>query len=87
MGGPFQKHSIVNNRELSADADSWTWLTVIGVIADVKEDGFNFRIDRPAWCLPYAPQSASTAALNLVVRTSGDPAAGLPGTCRPLPSF
>jgi putative ABC transport system permease protein len=52
---------------------TFPWLTVVGVVADVKEDLFNFRIDRPAWYLPYAQQQ-TTASLNLVVRTSGDPA-------------
>jgi predicted permease len=51
------------------------WMTVVGVVADVKEDRFNFRSSRPAWYLPYAQDSASTAPLNLVVRTSGDPVA------------
>jgi putative ABC transport system permease protein len=48
------------------------WLTVVGVVKDVKEDRFNFRIDRPVWYLPYAQQE-NTYALNLVVRSSGDP--------------
>ena len=50
-------------------------MTVVGVVADVKEDRFNFRIDRPAWYLPYAQQTAAPAALSLVVRASGDPLA------------
>src|SRR6185295_19766631 len=44
------------------------------VVADVKEDRFNFRIDRPVWYLPYAQQPATTS-LHLVVRSAGDPAA------------
>jgi putative ABC transport system permease protein len=56
---------------------AFPWLTVVGVVADVKEDRFNFRIDRAAWYLPYA-QQAGTAAVNLLVRTSGDPAAMAP---------
>jgi ABC-type antimicrobial peptide transport system permease subunit len=51
------------------------WLTIVGVVADVKEDRFNFRTSRPAWYLPYAQDSASTVPLNLVVRTTGDPTA------------
>src|SRR6185295_6116241 len=47
------------------------WLTVVGVVADTKEDAFNFRVDRPAWYLPYSQQSTS-APLNLVVRAAGD---------------
>jgi putative ABC transport system permease protein len=48
------------------------WLTVVGVVANVKEDVFNFRIDRPAWYLPYA-QADSPLPLMLAVRTAGDP--------------
>jgi putative ABC transport system permease protein len=48
------------------------WLTVVGVVADVKEDRFNFRIDRAAWYMPYA-QEDSAAPPNLVVEASGDP--------------
>jgi putative ABC transport system permease protein len=48
------------------------WLTVVGVVKDVKEDRFNFRIDRPVWYLPYAQQE-NTYALDLVVRGNGDP--------------
>lgn len=49
------------------------WLTVVGVIKEVKEDRFNFRIDRPAWYLPYAQQE-SPLPLSLVIKTEGDPA-------------
>ena len=50
------------------------WLTVVGVVADVKEDRHNFRIDRAAWYLPYA-QENSAAPPNLVVESHGDPGA------------
>src|SRR5204863_4300339 len=36
------------------DDVSNAWMTVVGVVADVKEDAFNFRINRPAWYVPYA---------------------------------
>jgi putative ABC transport system permease protein len=49
------------------------WMTVVGVIKDVKEDRFNFRINRPVWYVPYA-QHDTNAPVNLVVKTSGDPA-------------
>jgi len=49
------------------------WMTVIGVIKDVKEDLFNYRINRPVWYVPYA-QVENNFPVNLVVRTSGDPA-------------
>jgi putative ABC transport system permease protein len=50
------------------------WLTVVGVVADVKEDRFNYRIDRAVWYLPYA-QEDSPVAPNLVVECRGDGAA------------
>jgi len=50
------------------------WLTVVGVVADVKEDRFNFRTDRAAWYLPMAQQSLPAGSLSLVVRAIGDPA-------------
>jgi putative ABC transport system permease protein len=53
-------------------ADTHPWLTVVGVVSDVKEDRFNFRIDRAAWYLPYA-QESSAAAPNLVVESQADP--------------
>ncbi len=49
------------------------WMTVVGVIKDIKEDRFNFRVNRPAWYLPYA-QHDINAAVNFVVKTDGDPA-------------
>ncbi len=52
---------------------NFPWMTVIGVIKDVKEDLFNYRINRSVWYVPYA-QSENNFPLNLVLRTSGDPA-------------
>jgi putative ABC transport system permease protein len=49
------------------------WMTVIGVIKNVKEDLFNYRINRPVWYVPYA-QLENNFPVNLVVRTSSDPA-------------
>src|SRR6266480_377940 len=49
------------------------WMTVIGVIRDVKEDLFNYRVNRPVWYVPYA-QLENNFPVNLVVRTSDDPA-------------
>ena len=48
-------------------------MTVIGVIRDVKEDLFNYRVNRPVWYVPYA-QLENNFPVNLVVRTSSDPA-------------
>jgi putative ABC transport system permease protein len=50
-----------------ANQPSGQWMTVVGVVKDTKEDRFNFRIDRPAWYLPYAQHDASLP-VNLVVR-------------------
>jgi predicted permease len=55
-----------------AHQTNFPWLTVIGLIADIKEDRYNFRIDRPAWYLPHTQQEINMP-LNLVVRASGDP--------------
>jgi predicted permease len=52
------------------------WFTVVGVLDDVKEDRFNFRIDRPVWYLPLA-QREGEFPLNLVVHASGGDALAL----------
>jgi putative ABC transport system permease protein len=49
------------------------WMTVVGVVKDVKEDRANFRIDRAVWYLPYA-QHQLNLPVNLLVRTSANPA-------------
>lgn len=46
---------------------NFPWMTVVGVVENIKEDRFNFRTDRPAWYLPYAQQE-SNRPLRLVVR-------------------
>ena len=66
---PIGKHI----KRVRPGQDNFPWLTVVGVVQDIKEDRFNFRIDRPAWYLPYE-QSENTQPLDLVVKTSGDPA-------------
>jgi putative ABC transport system permease protein len=51
------------------------WMSVVGVVKDVKEDRFSFRIDRPVWYLPYAQRafpSPVSLPLELVVRAEGD---------------
>src|SRR5205823_12145420 len=53
---------------------TFPWMTVIGVVKNVKEDLFNYRINRPVWYVPYA-QVENNFPLNLVVRTNLDPAA------------
>jgi putative ABC transport system permease protein len=51
---------------------SFPWMTVVGVVKNVKEDLFNYRINRPVWYVPYA-QVENNFPLNLVVRTRVDP--------------
>jgi putative ABC transport system permease protein len=51
---------------------TFPWMIVIGVVKDVKEDLFNYRINRPVWYVPYA-QVDNNFPLNLVVRSRPDP--------------
>jgi putative ABC transport system permease protein len=51
---------------------NFPWMTVVGVVKDVKEDLFNYRIDRPVWYVPYA-QVENNFPLNMVVRADVDP--------------
>ena len=54
-----------------AASEDAPWMTVVGLVADVKEDRYNFRIDRPVWYLPYDQEVDSASYLSLVVRASG----------------
>ena len=51
---------------------TFPWMTVVGVVKDVKEDLFNYRINRPVWYVPYA-QVDNNFPLNLLVRSRADP--------------
>src|SRR6266576_6379392 len=51
---------------------TFPWMTVIGVVNDVKEDLFNYRINRPVWYMPYA-QVENNYPVNLVVCASNRP--------------
>src|SRR5438034_7655159 len=51
---------------------TFPWMTVVGVVKDVKEDLFNYRINRPVWYVPYA-QVENNFPLNLVTRAAVDP--------------
>lgn len=53
------------------------WFTVVGVVKNVKEDLFNYRINRPVWYVPYA-QVENTFPINLVVRTDSNPTSVAP---------
>src|SRR5207248_1983600 len=51
---------------------TFPWMTVVGVVKDVKEDLFNYRINRPVWYVPYA-QVENNFPVNLVIRASVEP--------------
>jgi putative ABC transport system permease protein len=51
---------------------TFPWMTVVGVVHDVKEDLFNYRINRPVWYVPYA-QFENNFPVNLVMRATVDP--------------
>jgi putative ABC transport system permease protein len=53
---------------------TFPWMTVVGVVRNVREDFDNYRIDRPVWYVPYV-QVENTFPLNLVVRTWVNPTA------------
>lgn len=38
-----------------------SWMTVVGLVRDVKEDRFNARIDRAVWYVPYAAPALTNA--------------------------
>jgi len=51
---------------------SFPWMTVVGVVSDVKEDRFNYRINRPVWYVPY-PQLENDFPVNLIIHAALDP--------------
>ena len=51
---------------------TFPWMTVVGVVKDVKEDRFNYRINRPVWYVPYA-QVENDFPVNLITRAAVDP--------------
>ncbi|HLW51981.1 MAG TPA: ABC transporter permease [Candidatus Angelobacter sp.] len=65
---PLGKHI----RRGKQEQTGFPWLTVVGVVRNVKEDRFNFRIDRPVWYMPFE-QQPSNYPLDLVVRTTVEP--------------
>jgi putative ABC transport system permease protein len=52
--------------EIETESGRWT---IVGIVDDVKEDRYNFRIDRPVWYVPYPQAQDSGILLNLVLRT------------------
>jgi putative ABC transport system permease protein len=51
---------------------TFPWMTVVGVVKDVREDLDNYRINRPVWYVPYA-QTENDFPVNLVMRATVDP--------------
>jgi len=56
-------------------ASSNPWMTIVGVVADTRRTGYDAAV-RPETYLPLA--QSTTASLQMVVRTGGDPAAAAP---------
>src|SRR5262249_3434220 len=67
---PIGKHI----RQIRPGEQDSPWLTVVGVVKDIKEDRDGFRIDRPVWYLPYE-QNENAIWLDLLVKAASDPAA------------
>jgi putative ABC transport system permease protein len=63
-GNPIGKR-IGHPNEISEESG---WWTVVGVVRDVKEDRYNFRIDRPVWYVPYEQISDGGQLVNLLLR-------------------
>ena len=72
-------------RRVAGDAPA-PWLTVVGVVKDVKEDRFGFRIARAVWYVPYAqqPPLQFEPPLNLLVRSKSEPAQLTPAIRRAI---
>jgi putative ABC transport system permease protein len=51
---------------------AFPWMTVVGVVKDVKEDRINYRINRPVWYVPYA-QVQNDFPVNLIIRAAVNP--------------
>ncbi len=50
------------------------WVTVVGLVDDVKEDRFNYEIDRAVWYMSYAQRDLNIFPIRLVVLAKDDPA-------------
>jgi predicted permease len=64
--------TIAHPDEIADESRRWT---IVGVVENVKEDRYNFRIDRPVWYVPYDQAEESGILLNLVLRARGGAAA------------
>ena len=61
-------------RRFTYNADGGWWLTVVGIVADVRQWG----LEQPAQAQLYAPYALQTAGAYLTVRTTGQPEAIVP---------
>ena len=72
----FPGEDPIGKRMRYGDADSQApWMTIVGVVADTRRTGFDAAV-RPESYLPDA--QAPALSLQLVVKTSGQPAAVIP---------
>ncbi len=69
----FWPHERALGHRISMSADTPVWRTIIGVVKDVRERGYELEM-KPGVYIPY-PQIPDTWAQpeNIVVRTQGDP--------------
>jgi predicted permease len=74
--------SAIGRRIAFSDADA-PWMTIVGVVADVHETGYQIAI-RPGMYLPSSQLGAPVN--NLVVRVAGDPLALAPAVQRVISS-
>ena len=49
------------------------WYTVVGMVDNVKEDRWNYEVDREVWYMSYAQRDLNLLPVRLVVLTKGDP--------------
>ena len=70
----WPKENPLGKRFKLGSVGSWNpWLTIIGVVGDVRQDGLGQPIE-PAILLPFSSESWDNT-MTFVVRTSGNPAA------------
>jgi predicted permease len=62
------------------------WMSVVGLVADVKEDRSGFHRDRAVWYVPYA-QLPQARPFYLLARSEGDPMQVVAGLRREIQSL
>lgn len=75
----WPNRSPIGQRIRQAGSPAPPWLTIVGVVEDVKYDGLETEDNRPVWYVPeaQAPGSINAPArtMSLTLRTEGDPMA------------